>query len=121
MAGVFGAVGVALGAFGAHGLAGVLADTTDGATRLGWWQTASQYHLVHAIAVALAGWRSGSDGRAAIVAGIAFGLGVLVFSGTLYAMALGAPRVFGAVTPIGGIAFIVGWIALALGAWRTKG
>ena len=101
--------GVALGAFGAHGLAlGAEAD--------GWWQTATLYALVHAaaaLAIALSG-RTGLVRRG----GWAFILGVLVFSGCLYAMAIGAPRWLGAVVPLGGISFLVGWALVAAGATR---
>ena len=99
--------GVALGAFGAHGLAlGAEAD--------GWWQTATLYALVHAaaaLAIAVSG-RTGLVRRG----GWAFILGALVFSGCLYAMAIGAPRWLGAVVPLGGISFLAGWALVAAGA-----
>ncbi|HJL18660.1 MAG TPA: DUF423 domain-containing protein, partial [Sandaracinaceae bacterium LLY-WYZ-13_1] len=112
-AGVLGALAVGLGAFGAHGLEGWLEGATDGAERLGWWRTAAHYHLAHALAVGLCAWlASRGDGLGARVAGIAFVIGILVFAGTLYAMALGGPRWLGAVTPIGGLSLIAGWIAV---------
>lgn len=81
------------------------------------WDTAVQYHLVHALALCLVGGlmqhRSGNLLR---VAGWAFGIGVLLFSGSLYVLALDGPRGFGPITPLGGVAFIIGWIALALSA-----
>ena len=97
------AVTVGMGAFGAHGLkARFLAEPRAA----GWWETATFYLLVHAIAVAA--MASGARWpRLALLAGAA------VFAGTLYAMALGAPRWLGAVTPIGGTALIVGWVGLA--------
>ena len=104
-----GFAGVALGAFGAHGLA-------LGAEAAGWWQTATLYALVHAaaaLAIALAG-HTGLVRRG----GWAFILGVLVFSGCLYAMAIGAPRWLGAVVPLGGLSFLVGWALVAAGATR---
>lgn len=117
VAGVLGALAVGLGAFGAHGLEGMLEGAEDAAKRLGWWRTAVSYHLPHAVAVGLCGWLAGRSGGAApTVAGVAFTVGVAVFSGTLYAMALGAPRWLGAVTPLGGLALIVGWLALAWAA-----
>lgn len=111
LAGVLGLAGVALGAFGAHGLEGWLATAEDGAKRLEWWETGTHYHLVHALAIGLAAIAGRS--RAQSVAAISFAIGVLLFSGSLYAMTLGGPRMLGAVTPFGGIAFLAGWIALA--------
>lgn len=109
---ILGFLGVAAGTFGAHGLE----RWTQDAQRLQWWHTGVQYHLVHALAVLLAGVLAAPEaavsGRARR-AGLAFTFGVLVFSGTLYAMALGAPRWFGAITPLGGVGFLVGWATLA--------
>jgi len=118
-AGVLGLTAVALGAFGAHGLRGLLDGLPDGAERLSWWQTAAHYHLVHALAVALAAWL-GSRGprRAAAVAGGCFVAGVVIFSGTLYAMALGGPRWLGAITPLGGLSMMAGWIATIVAGVR---
>lgn len=101
-----GAGGVLLGAFGAHALRGRLDEAA-----LGWWHTAVEYQLWHALALALAAYAA--RGRAGRVAVHAFSAGIVLFSGSLYAMALGAPRWLGAVTPFGGLAFVVGWIALA--------
>ncbi len=104
-AGLVGFAAVALGAFGAHALDGGLDSQA-----LDWWRTATLYALVHAaaaLAIALAG-------RLA-AAGWAFIIGTAVFAGTLYAMALGAPRMLGAVTPVGGVLLLAGW---ALIAWK---
>jgi len=103
VAAVLGILGVALGAFGAHALKDRL--TPEG---LDWWKTATLYHLVHA-AAALATGRG--DGRAS-AATWCFAAGVLLFSGSLYAMALTDVRWLGAVTPVGGLAFVVGWLLL---------
>lgn len=100
-----GAGGVLLGAFGAHALRGRL-----DAAAMEWWHTAVEYQLWHALALALA--VHAGRGRAGRVAEVAFAVGIVLFSGSLYAMALGAPRWFGAITPLGGIGFVVGWIAL---------
>ena len=109
VAGLLGALGVLAGAFGAH----ALRERLDAAS-LGTFETAARYHLIHALAATLAAHRSGSSvGGAARRAGWAFVVGVLVFAGTLYALALGGPRWLGAVTPLGGTALIAGWIALA--------
>jgi uncharacterized membrane protein YgdD (TMEM256/DUF423 family) len=107
-----GASAVLLGAFGAHALRGVL----DGEGRE-LWHTASQYHFWHALALALACLLPA--GRARRSAAAAFALGIVLFSGSLYALALGAPRWCGAITPLGGVAFIAGWIALGLALHRT--
>ena len=107
LVGLAGASAVLLGAFGAHALRNVL-DTH--ASDL--WHTAVSYHFWHALALALAAFAA--HGRARSVAMLAYVLGIVVFCGSLYALALGAPRWFGAITPLGGVAFIVGWIALGI-------
>lgn len=110
--GVSGFLAVALGAFGAHGLQARLADAPDAAKRLGWWQTAAHYHLMHALALFAVAMLVARAPQARF-AGVAFALGTLLFSGSLYLMALGAPRWLGAVTPFGGLAFLAGWALLA--------
>ena len=81
------------------------------------WNTAVQYHLIHALALVVVGTlHSRSEARAIVVAGWSFALGVLLFSGSLYLLALGGPAVFGPITPLGGVAVIVGWLALAASA-----
>lgn len=119
-AGVSGALAVAFGAFGAHGLEGSIGELADGATRLGWWATAADYHLAHALALGLTGAaaRHASTGRALGLSQLAFALGTVLFSGSLYAMTLTGARWLGAITPIGGTLLIVGWIALAVSARR---
>jgi uncharacterized membrane protein YgdD (TMEM256/DUF423 family) len=81
---------------------------------LAWWHTGAQYHLIHAVAAVLAGLVCTLGGPWARRSGICFVSGTAIFSGTLYAMALGAPRWFGAITPIGGVLLIVGWVLLAV-------
>ncbi|HXD35236.1 MAG TPA: DUF423 domain-containing protein [Rhodanobacter sp.] len=105
LVGIAGASAVLLGAFGAHALRGVL-----DARGVELWHTAVNYHGWHALALALAvGLGRGRSGR---VATAAFAVGIVLFSGSLYALALGAPRWVGIVTPLGGIAFVAGWLAL---------
>lgn len=113
----FAALAVVLGAFGAHGLEARLTERA-----LANWHTGVQYQFLHAFALlAIAAlWARLADGWG-ITAAIAFVLGILLFSGSLYALALGAPRVLGAVAPIGGTLFILGWIALAVAALRHGG
>lgn len=109
-----GALTVGLGAFGAHALKARL-----DAEHLAWWETAVQYQAYHALALVAFGlFRERRPGGG--FAGACFLAGLVVFSGTLYAMALGGPRWFGAVTPIGGAALIVGWVAFAFAALRSR-
>jgi uncharacterized membrane protein YgdD (TMEM256/DUF423 family) len=103
LAALSGALAVAAGAFGAHGASGPAVE---------WLKTGSHYQLVHALA-ALVALRFEARGPAWL-----FVIGGAVFAGTLYAMALGAPRWLGAVTPIGGAALIGGWLWLA---WGLRG
>jgi uncharacterized membrane protein YgdD (TMEM256/DUF423 family) len=124
LAGVlFAGSGVALGAFGAHALAGVLSER-----RLDTWNTAVDYQLIHALAlliVFLLWSRSKVSGafagkRAAVglaVAGWGFLVGIILFSGSLYALSLGASAFFGPVTPIGGVSFMIGWTGLGFAIW----
>lgn len=111
---IAGAVAVALGAFGAHALRGML-DVVALAT----WHTAVDYQFWHALALVATGLLlQRRDDRALKVAAFAFALGIVLFCVSLYALALGAPRWIGAITPLGGVAFIAGWLALALHARR---
>jgi uncharacterized membrane protein YgdD (TMEM256/DUF423 family) len=115
-----GFLGVALGAFGAHGLRKLLASVPDGAKRLEWWQTGATYHLVHALGIGLVALVAERlPGAWPEAAAWAFAGGILVFSGSLYVMALTGIRRLGAVTPLGGLALLGGWgclLGAALGA-----
>ncbi|MBI2393377.1 MAG: DUF423 domain-containing protein [Deltaproteobacteria bacterium] len=103
---------VALGAFGAH----ALAEKLD-ARALHSWDTAARYQMFHGLALIATAWASDRwPGRAPKVAAYAFGAGLLLFCGSLYALALGSPRAFGAVAPLGGLSFMIGWGALAFAA-----
>jgi uncharacterized membrane protein YgdD (TMEM256/DUF423 family) len=108
---------VAFGAFGAHGLSTRLAGLVDGAQRLEWWKTAAHYHLAHALAVGLAAGVCGET-RAGRLACLAFLAGVLLFSGSLYTMTLTGTRWLGAVTPVGGLCLLAGWLLLGVAALR---
>jgi uncharacterized membrane protein YgdD (TMEM256/DUF423 family) len=114
---VFGATGVMLGAFAAHGLkARVEPDL------LAVFETGARYQMVHALALLGVAWAATRwPGGATTVAGWAMVVGILIFSGSLYALALTGTRALGAITPIGGVAFIVGWIALAASPWLNRG
>lgn len=102
LAALSGAVAVAAGAFAAHGASGQAAE---------WLKTGAHYQLIHAVA-ALVVLRMGER-----ISPWLFVAGGALFSATLYAMAFGAPRWFGAITPIGGVALIAAWLCVALGAW----
>src|SRR6185295_6656095 len=118
---VNGFLGVALGAFGAHGLKARLADVGDAARRLEWWQTASHYHLFHALALGiLASWAARAADRALLLSGSAMVTGIVLFSGSLYAMALTGQTGLGIVTPFGGLALLLGWGALLVSALRQR-
>ncbi len=108
------AIAVMLGAFGAHGLKNKVT-----AEQLAWWHTGVDYHIYHALALVIMGVLMAAQPQLAIPKGSAWALqvGIIIFSGSLYAMTLGAPRWFGAITPIGGTALIVGWLWLAYSAW----
>jgi uncharacterized membrane protein YgdD (TMEM256/DUF423 family) len=120
LAALLGGLGVAAGAFGAHGLRASLTPEA-----LAWWRTGADYHLVHALAMLLAaleGARLG-PGRASRSVGLsvyAFLAGIALFSGSLYLMALTDVRALGAVTPLGGTAFLIGWGALAWWLLRSR-
>ncbi len=113
LAGAFGFLAVALGAFGAHGLQKIVAPE-----QLAVWHTGVQYQMYHSLALlavallalsyinpVIAGW-----------AGWAFVIGILLFSGSLYAIVLLGIRNLGLITPIGGVFFLIGWILLAVAA-----
>ncbi len=112
---VFGFLAVALGAMGAHALSGRLAPD-----RLALYETAARYQMYHALALLAVAWAFDRfPGGAASGAGWAFTAGILIFSGTVYALAFGAPRWLGAITPIGGLCFLAGWALLAWAALRA--
>jgi uncharacterized membrane protein YgdD (TMEM256/DUF423 family) len=109
------AIAVAAGAFGAHALAARLTPE-----RLATWETAARYHMYHALALMMVGAVAARwPAPLLALAGWLFIAGIVVFGGTVYALALGAPRWLGAVTPLGGLAFIMGWIALAVAVARS--
>ncbi|HET8540734.1 MAG TPA: DUF423 domain-containing protein [Anaeromyxobacter sp.] len=109
------AISVAAGAFGAHALRARLSPDL-----LAIFETGARYQMYHAIGIALAAWAAARHpGAAASWAGWLFVVGTVLFSGSLYALALSGVRALGAVTPLGGVAFIAGWIALALAAARS--
>ena len=116
IAALSGAISIALGAFAAHGLD---LSTEGGRKAREWLQTGSQYQIIHALAImgVVVLVRSATiNAPVALVAQWLFLVGSVLFPGALYALAFGGPRWMGAVAPIGGGAFILGWLALGLAA-----
>lgn len=113
---VFAALAVALGAFGAHALKSRLPPDL-----LAVYDTAVHWHLAHALALLAVAWACARwPGVTAITAGgWLLAAGIVVFSGSLYLLALTGVRTWGAVTPIGGVAWIVGWACVAWGVWHA--
>jgi uncharacterized membrane protein YgdD (TMEM256/DUF423 family) len=107
-------IAVAAGAFGAHALTGMV--TAD---RLAIWETAARYQMYHALGLLIVAYLvSQKPAGPARLCGWLFVAGTVLFSGSLYALTLTGITILGAVTPLGGIAFIAGWLALAWGVWR---
>ncbi|PRZ17260.1 uncharacterized membrane protein YgdD (TMEM256/DUF423 family) [Laceyella sediminis] len=108
------ALAVAIGAFGAHGLAGKVTEKM-----LQNWNTGAHYHIIHALALLAIGLlMSKTNGSSSLlnIGGWLIVAGILFFSGSLYAMVLTGVKTWGAITPIGGVAFIAGWILVAVTA-----
>jgi uncharacterized membrane protein YgdD (TMEM256/DUF423 family) len=105
---------VAAGAFGAHGLK----DRLD-ARRLEIFETAARYQMYHALGMLAAAWLASRGLALAATGGWVMQAGVVVFSGSLYALALTGENWLGAITPIGGLAMMVAWAMLAITAWRA--
>jgi uncharacterized membrane protein YgdD (TMEM256/DUF423 family) len=107
---VFGFIGVALGAFGAHGLKNRVSPEM-----LAVFETGVRYHMYHVFALLIVAAAIGHIGNARLltIAGWSFVTGIVIFSGSLYALALTGTGILGAITPIGGLAFLIGWASLA--------
>jgi len=114
LAAVFGALGVAFGAFGAHALQGRIEPAS-----LQVWHTAVEYQFWHALALLVVGLHARALPFSRFIAA-GFCAGTILFCGSLYALALGAPRMFGAITPLGGIAFLFAWCLLAFSVLRNR-
>lgn len=111
---VLAGIGVAAGAFGAHGLSDVLSPA-----RLSVYETAVRYHLIHALALVVTGVLATSVPSVQVAgSGYLFLSGILLFSGSLYLLVLTDTPWLGAVTPVGGAAWIAGWAVLAYSAWK---
>lgn len=109
-----GFLGVAAGAFGAHALKGRL-----GADMLVVFETGARYQMYHALALLAVGWACTRwPGAVLTASGWLFVAGTVLFSGSLYALSLSGVRSLGAITPVGGLAFLAGWLCLAWAAWK---
>ena len=116
MGALFGGLAVALGAFGAHAL-----ESRLSADLLNTYEIGVRYHVYHALALlgvvaVISRW---PEANAAVWAGWLFAIGILIFSGSLYILAFTGIRWLGAITPIGGVAFIAGWVCLVWVALRS--
>ena len=108
-------IAVGAGAFGAHALRDVV--TAD---RLAVWETAARYQMYHALALLVVAYLAGQKTAGpARLSGWLFVAGTILFSGSLYALTLSGVTLLGAITPLGGLAFLVGWLILAWGVWRS--
>jgi uncharacterized membrane protein YgdD (TMEM256/DUF423 family) len=116
LAAFFGFTGVALGAFAAHGLKNRLS-----ADYLAIFHTAVTYQLVHTLALlGVALLATHIPGRIVTWAGVSFVVGIVLFSGSLYMLTLTGISKLGIITPLGGVAFLIGWLCLGLAAWRLS-
>ncbi len=121
LASILGFIGVALGAFGAHAVKKLLQNAPEAVARLGWWDTASKYHLIHALAVAFTAVLAAKvEGVAPRLAGWLFTAGIVLFSGSLYLMTLSNLKVLGAVTPLGGLLLLTGWALVGVSALKLS-
>ncbi|HYA66635.1 MAG TPA: DUF423 domain-containing protein [Burkholderiaceae bacterium] len=110
---LFGFLGVAAGAFGAHALKARLEPAA-----LAVFDTAVRYQIVHALALLGSSWVAQQwPGRAASASAILFSVGIVLFSGSLYVLSLSGEHLLGAITPVGGVLLLLGWLALALAAF----
>ncbi|MEC0107305.1 DUF423 domain-containing protein [Paenibacillus taichungensis] len=106
---------VAIGAFGAHML-----KEKIGADAIAVYETGVQYHMIHAIGLLIIGLTAGQLGPSTKLkwaARLLF-IGIIIFSGSLYVLSISGIKILGAITPIGGVAFIVGWLLLAIDVWQ---
>ncbi len=116
IAAINGLISVAAGAFGAHGLANRLSEKD-----LAIFETGARYQMYHTVALIAVAWVAAQSPSATIrLAGWSFLVGIVLFSGSLYALTLTGVRGLGAITPIGGTAFLIGWGLLAYAALRMR-
>lgn len=117
IAAAFGGLGVAAGAYGAHGLAAVC----DDAARIAGFQTGAEYHMYHAVVLVILAWMARSDGQSLLLwAAACFIVGIALFCGSLYLLALTKLAWLGPVTPCGGVALMLGWLLMGIAALRQS-
>ncbi|MBW2242796.1 MAG: DUF423 domain-containing protein [Deltaproteobacteria bacterium] len=116
IASLLGASGVVLGAFGAHALKARLTPES-----LASWNTAVEYHLLHAVVLLVLALTASNGGLSAPWAMKLFSAGIVFFSGSIYVLVLGGPRWVGPITPVGGICLIAAWLSLLLYARSSAG
>ncbi|MBI4180144.1 DUF423 domain-containing protein [bacterium] len=115
----FGFLGVAIGAFGAHGLKKYFEAWPDMQPI---FKTAAEYQMFHALALIAAGWAAGRWPNAWMTAaGWLFVAGIVIFCGSLYTLSLTRVKPWGAVAPVGGLALLAAWLCLFIGAWKGRG
>ncbi len=113
---VFAGVGVGLGAFAAHGLRGSLTSV-----ELATFETGVRYQMYHALALLITSWAANhTKPKLSQLVGILFTVGMVLFSGSLYLLALTEIRWIGAITPVGGVSLLIGWVVLALSLWPSR-
>src|SRR3954453_18276290 len=118
VAAFFGVLAVSCGAFGAHALKARLSADSP---MLANWETASRYQMYHALALLAVGLlAAGNRSQLLNIAGLSMTLGIIIFSGCLYALVLTGQRWLGAVVPFGGLLLIVGWVLLAIAVFRSS-
>jgi uncharacterized membrane protein YgdD (TMEM256/DUF423 family) len=118
IAAIAGATGVAAGAFGAHALKHVLTESNSTST----WNTAVLYHLIHSVALLSVALRLNTNPLPAAClskAMVCWAIGIVLFSGSLYGLALGGPSLLGPITPLGGVFFILGWVFIGIGGLKS--
>ena len=121
IAAVSGFLAVAMGAFGAHGLKGFLAEVPDLQLRMSWWEKAVRYQMWHTLLLALISIINQSTPHKWLsISSFAVFIGIVIFSGTLYTMTLTNLRILGAITPIGGLSLLFGWASLAFWAFTRN-
>lgn len=113
---IFAFLGVALGAFGAHALKERLSPEM-----LAIFEVGVRYQMFHALGLLAVAWAAVQwPGSGANIAGWLFVAGIVIFSGSLYVLSVSGVRWLGAITPLGGLAFLAGWLCLALHVWRSE-
>lgn len=118
LAAILGGLSVAAGAFAAHGLQSKISERS-----LEVFHTGARYQMYHALALLLVGLlisRTATPQPMLLASGWLFIVGIAIFSGSLYALSLTDVKILGAITPLGGVAFIIGWGALAIAGWSLK-